>query len=168
MQKNTFVLKSPQWENQRDRSKCTVNSKTIRTLEWLNGFNVGLEVRWWTIADCLGFIPKDNPNFDSPRRGCFLRFGTPRGIIWMGNWRSLNPRQILPAPGARRAMNPGHPVRNWRLFRLGNCGPRTQAIILARFSGLVLRSRSLIFSGLIADFYHLMIVINSICLKFMT
>ena len=39
----------------------------------LSGFNVGLELRKWAIADSLGFIPKDEPetshrNFDSPGR----------------------------------------------------------------------------------------------------
>ena len=51
----------------------------------------------------LGLIPKDDPetchrNFDSPRRGWLLRFGTPRGIIWKE--RTLHPRRILHAPGA--------------------------------------------------------------------
>ena len=34
------------------------------------------------------------------RRVWFPRFGTPRGIIWIGTWRTLHPRQILNAPGA--------------------------------------------------------------------
>ena len=42
-------------------------------------------------ADGLGFILKDDPetchrNFDPPRRGWLSRFGTPRGIIWIGTW----------------------------------------------------------------------------------
>ena len=39
-------------------------------------------------------------NFDPPRRGWLPRFDTPRGIIWMGTWRTLHPRRILYAPGA--------------------------------------------------------------------
>ena len=32
-------------------------------LMWtLNAFNVGLELRKWVIADCLTFMPKDDPN----------------------------------------------------------------------------------------------------------
>ena len=26
---------------------------------WLGGFNVGLELRKWAFADCLGLIPED-------------------------------------------------------------------------------------------------------------
>ena len=42
-------------------------SKAVR----VGGFNVGLELRYWAIADGLGFFPKDDPetchcNFDLP------------------------------------------------------------------------------------------------------
>ena len=52
----------------------------------MGGFNVGLELRYWTIADGLGFIPKDDPetfhrNFDPPRRGLLPRYGTPQNIM---------------------------------------------------------------------------------------
>ena len=58
----------------------------------------------WAVADGLGLIPKDGPetchhNFDLPRWGWLPHFGTPRGIIWMGTWRTLYPRLILQAPG---------------------------------------------------------------------
>ena len=55
------------------------------------------------IADCRGFIRKDDPdtchrNFEW--RGWLPRFGTPRGIIWIGTRRILHPRRILHATGA--------------------------------------------------------------------
>ena len=79
---------------------------------WVGGFNVGLE-----LLSSLGLIPKDGPetchhNFDLPRMGLLPRFGTPRGIIWMGTWRSLHPRQTLLAPGAISVyggFSPGEP-----------------------------------------------------------
>ena len=50
-------------------------------------------------------IPKNDPetchrNFDPPQRGWLLRFGTPRGIIWMGTWITIHPWRILHASGA--------------------------------------------------------------------
>ena len=44
-----------------------------------------------------GDIPSQ---FDQPLRGWLPRFDIPRGIIWMGTWRTLHPRRILHAPGA--------------------------------------------------------------------
>ena len=43
-------------------------------VRWLGGFNVGLELYYWTIADGLRYIPNADPetchcNFDPPRRG---------------------------------------------------------------------------------------------------
>ena len=77
--------------------------KVLGLVSWMSGFNVGLELRLWDIADGRGFIPKDDPetcyrNFDPPRRGWLPNFGTPTGIIWVGTWRTLLPRQILHAP----------------------------------------------------------------------
>ena len=71
---------------------------------WMSGFNIGLELRYWALADGRGFIPKDDQdtghrNFDPPRRGWLPRFGTPRGLIWMVSWRKLYSRRILHAPG---------------------------------------------------------------------
>ena len=62
-------------------------------------------------------MPEDDPeichhNFDLPRRGWFPRFGTPRGIIWTGTWRTLHPRWILRAPAAiniHASVLPGEP-----------------------------------------------------------
>ena len=79
----------------------------ILGLGWvgLGRFKVGLELRQWAIADGLGFIPKDDletchRNFDQPRSGWLLRFGTPRGTIWMGTYGTLHPQRILHAPVA--------------------------------------------------------------------
>ena len=71
----------------------------------LDGLNIWLEECFRDIADGLGFIPKDDPdtchrNFDQPQRGCLPCFGTSRGIIWIGTWRTLHPQLILHAPGA--------------------------------------------------------------------
>ena len=49
-------------------------------------FNIGLELHKWAIPDGLGLIPEDDAetchhNFDPPRRGWLLRFGTLRGIV---------------------------------------------------------------------------------------
>ena len=84
----------------------------------MGGFNVGLEQRFWATADGLGFIPKDVPetchcNFDPLRRGRLLRFSTPRGIIWMGIWRTLYSRRILHATSAisvHGRFSPGEPL----------------------------------------------------------
>ena len=45
----------------------------------LSGFNVGLELRKWAIADGLGLIPEDDPetchhNFDPRRRGWLNKY----------------------------------------------------------------------------------------------
>ena len=71
----------------------------------LGGFSVGLELRKWGIADVLGFNPKNDPetchrNFNAPKMGWLPHFRTPRGIIYMGTWRTLLTRRILHAPGA--------------------------------------------------------------------
>ena len=47
----------------------------------------------------LGLIPKNDPetcryNFNLSWRGWFPRFGTPRGIIWMGTWRTLHSEEF--------------------------------------------------------------------------
>ena len=50
--------------------------------------------------------------FDQPLRGWLPRFDIPRGIIWMGAWRTLHPRRILHAPGAinvHGGFSPGEP-----------------------------------------------------------
>ena len=65
----------------------------------------GTRATQWAITDGLGLILKDGPetchhNFDLPRRGWLPCFGTPRGIICMGSWRTLHPRWILHAPGS--------------------------------------------------------------------
>ena len=51
------------------------------------------------IAVDLRRISKDDletchHNFDPPRRVCLPRFGTPRGIIWMGTWRTLHSEEF--------------------------------------------------------------------------
>ena len=79
----------------------------IQFKKGLDRFNFGLEQRQWAIPDGLGFIPKDDPktyhrNFDPTLRGWLPRFGTFRGIIWMGTWRTLHPRLILHEPGTFR------------------------------------------------------------------
>ena len=71
----------------------------------MSGINVGLELRWWTIADGLGFIPMDDPetfhrNFDPSRKGWIPHFGPIRGIISNGNLEDIAPTTILHAPGA--------------------------------------------------------------------
>ena len=53
----------------------------------------------------LEFIPKDDPetchyNFGLPQRGWLTRFGIPKGIKWMGTWKTFHHRRILHAPGA--------------------------------------------------------------------
>ena len=59
----------------------------------------------WDIADDLEFVLKDyletcHHNFDPSRREWLSHFDTPRGIIWMGTWRTLYPRWILHASDA--------------------------------------------------------------------
>ena len=92
-----------------------------KLISWLIEFNVELELRLWVIADDLGFIPKDDPetchhNFNLSRRGWLPHFGNPRGIIWIGTWRTLHPRRILHVPVAisihgsfgQLRLEPGH------------------------------------------------------------
>ena len=90
---------------------------------WLSEFNVGLELPKWAFADGLGFSPEDDPercrhNFHLPWRGWLPCLVIPRGIIWMGTWRTWHPRQILHAPSA---INLGPPIRNWVLSRFVHC-----------------------------------------------
>ena len=64
-----------------------------------------LEVQIGILPTVWESFPKDEPetcyrNFDPPWREWLPRFDTPRGIIWMGTWRTLHPRRILHAPGA--------------------------------------------------------------------
>ena len=57
-------------------------------------------------------------------------FGTPKGIIWMGTWRTLQPRRIL-APGAisvydsfrLASLEPGPSGQELRTLRTGQLRP---------------------------------------------
>ena len=87
----------------------------------------------WTIADGLGLIPMDGPEtchhtFDLPRRGWLPRFGTPRGIIWMGTWRTLHTRLILHAPGAISVHGDVSQVS----LKLGPSDPELSALLTAK------------------------------------
>ena len=95
-------------------------------------FNVGRATHW-AFANGLGVNPKADPetsglailNLRQVARPSLCQ-GTPRGIIWMGTWRTLNPRRLLHAPGAIRERTWQFymaPVRSWGLYRLGNCAP---------------------------------------------
>ena len=88
---------------------------------WLVGFNVGQELH-------SGLLPTvGKPSLRMVRRHTIAtlilhgpRFGTPRGVIWMGTWRTLHPRRILHAPGAisvHRGVSPGKP--RTRVLRFG-------------------------------------------------
>ena len=113
---------------------CCVRLRLLYTViitEWpmwrieLVGVNIGLELH--AIADILRLNPKSNlmtchHNFDLPQREWLSCFGAPRGIIWMGTWRTLHPRQNIHAlaymavfPHAN--LEPGPPVRSWALYR---------------------------------------------------
>ena len=74
-----------------------------------------------SVADGLGFIPKDDPvtchrNFDLPRRGWLPRFGLGRHCTQDGFYVHQVPLAYT-AAFVRRASNP---VRSWELYRLGN------------------------------------------------
>ena len=70
------------------------------TVGWMDGFSVGLEPRSELLQPGQAGPETCHHNFDLPRRGWFPRFGTPRGIIWKGIWRTLQIRRVLHASSA--------------------------------------------------------------------
>ena len=82
---------------------------------WLVGINDGLELRsgLFPVVWDSYLSPETHHNFHHVRRGWLLRFSTPRGIIWMGIWRTLYSRRILHATSAisvHGRFSPGEPL----------------------------------------------------------